>query len=322
MAIGLVLVTHGAKPEEWPGGYGVDVFFVLSGFLITNSLWRDWTTRGRIRLTRFYLRRSIRLYPPLLTMLAASMILGVALTGDLGRMTVETISAALYLTPLTDLIIGPSLFYGHLWTLAMEEYFYLVWPLLLILLIRLGARWQTIVGLLIAAAAGLYALRAAAAVALGSELHPPRVGGIAIGCALALIVVHTQRRGNGTVLAGVGVAGLVLAWFTSRSIFDTVTPLVAALATVALILSIIGPTRTVVQRILELKPMVWGGLISYDLYLWHVPVLIGVAMVTTLPRNQVWWWAYPIAILIAFASYRGWSPVQDALRGRVNRRFG
>jgi peptidoglycan/LPS O-acetylase OafA/YrhL len=314
----LVLVTHGAKPDIWPGGYGVDVFFVLSGFLITTLLWRDWKSLHRIRLARFYLRRGIRLFPALLTMLILSLVLGIALTGDVRRMIGETVSAALYLTPFTDALAGPPLFYGHLWTLAMEEYFYLLWPVVLVVLLKLGAKWQTIVTLLLVAAAGLYGLRAAAEFAVGSELHPPRVGGIAIGCALALIVLHTKTRGNGTLLAVLGVAGLVAAWITSSSIVDTFTPLIAALATVAIILSIIGPTRTVMQRVLELKPMVIGGRISYDLYLWHVPVLIGVAMLTDLPRNQVWWWAYPIAIAIAAASFYGWLPVQNRLRVLVD----
>jgi peptidoglycan/LPS O-acetylase OafA/YrhL len=318
VAIGLVLVTHAAKPAIWPGGYGVDVFFVLSGFLITTLLWRDQESLGRIRLGRFYLRRAIRLFPALITMLLASLVFGILLTGDVGRMVGETISAVLYLTPFTDALAGPPLFYGHLWTLAMEEYFYLIWPLVLIVLLKLGAKWQHLVTFLLAVAVALYGMRAAAEFIIGSELHPPRVGGIAIGCALALVVLHTKARGNGTLLALLGTAGLVLAWITSSSVVDTFTPLIAALATVAIILAIIGPTRTLLQRVLEVRALVIGGQISYDLYLWHVPVLIGVAMLTDLPRDQVWWWAYPIAIAISAASLYWWLPVQNRMRAAVD----
>lgn len=322
VAIALVLVTHGARPATWPGGFGVDVFFVLSGFLITTILWQEHRDQSRIQLVPFYLKRAIRLYPALLAMLLISLAIGVLLTGDVRRMLFETASAALYLTPVTDVLVGPSLLYGHLWTLAMEEYFYLIWPVLLILLLKAGMRWKkTLVTMLLIAATVLYAIRAAAWIAIDSEIHPPRVGGIAIGCALALIALHTRKRGSATLFAVAGVIGLVLAWVTTGTQLDTVTPILAALGTVSLILSILAPKRTFLQRLLELRPMRWGGWISYDLYLWHVPLLLAGAAIVDLDRNRVWWWTYAIAIAVAAASYYAFAPLQRRLRASVNRRF-
>lgn len=318
IGITLVLVAHGAKPREWPGGFGVDVFFVLSGFLITTLLWRDLEERGGIAFRTFYLRRAIRLFPALLTVLIVTLLVGGLLSGQFRRLVGETASAALYLTPLTDALVGPPLFYGHLWTLAMEEYFYLVWPVALVACVRVGLRWRAIVALLLTAAVLLYAVRGAATFALGNELHPPRVAGIAIGCALSLLLFHKKAQINASMVAAIGILALVAAWFLTRAV-DALTPIAAALGAVALIIAVMDEKRTLVKRALELSPVVYLGKISYEMYLWHVPFLLGAAMATGLERNEVWWWAYPCALLAAACTHQAFVPLQARWRSALSR---
>lgn len=317
IGIALVLITHGAKPAYLPGGFGVDIFFVLSGFLITTLLLVEWDTTGRIAFGAFYARRLIRLYPALLVAVAATVVLGVFLVPDLRKFFLESAAALLYLTPVTEYTIGPSTFYGHLWTLAYEEYFYLVWPVVLVFFFRLKLSWKTQASLMIGGGLALLLVRVATSFMIDFDAPMLRAGCLAIGCGVAIVVAHTAARGHARVLAGVGIVALVAAWLSSGNLAHSVNPIFAAVAAVALIYSILASGSSITQRILESKPFVYTGKISYELYLWHVPVLLGGALIVGLERNEIWWWAYPITYVIAAATHEAFKPLQKRLRARV-----
>ena len=317
------MLTHAAKPYFYPGGFGVDVFFVLSGFLITTLLWQEAEQTGRIRFSTFYLKRAIRLYPALLTTIIVTIIASQFLGVGMAAVLRDSVAAASYLTPFSVAVFGDAEFYGHLWTLAVEEYFYLVWPVALYVMRRIGLRWQTLAGLSIAGGSALYLLRIAGGVLLGADLPYLRVGGIAIGCGIALIIYYSGSHGGPSLLSAAAVAGLIAAALCSElpRMGSLAYPLAAASA-VAAVFVVMGPTRGWIQRVLELKPLVFFGKVSYEVYLIHVLCLLGLALVTGLQRYAIWPVAYPIAVLAASAMHYGYKPLQDRLRGVLKRGKG
>lgn len=246
------------------------------------------------------------------------MIFGLTLDPDRRGFLIHTIGAALYLTPVTDARYGSPTFYGHMWSLAAEEYFYIVWPVLLILLVKLRFSWRTIAIMLIAIGLGMYAVRVYAAFTTGAQLPLYRMGGIAIGCAVALIIAETRPRGNATLNAFIGVAGLGAAWLASGpKIPDSFAPLLTAIGTTAIIYAVSSARRTWLQRGLETRPMVFIGKISYELYLWHVPILIAATMYLGVHRVDIWWWVYPLVFAVSIATHFGFLPLQNKLRSAV-----
>ncbi|MFV0633125.1 acyltransferase family protein [Demequina sp.] len=315
----LVLVTHGARPYSWPGGFGVDIFFVLSGYLITSLLILEWEGSGRIAFGRFYVRRFIRLYPALLTYLAATIPLGLLLVDDIRAFLIATAASSVYLNPIAEIIQGPSVFYGHLWTLAFEEYFYLAWPVAFVMLLHLRLTWKTRGVLMLAGGVALYGAYIATYFVRDAPLELLRVGGIALGCGLAIVLRHTTRRGNARLLAGSALACLVLACVVAmHGVWGSLAPLFAALGSIAMILSILTGRATAASRVLGSGPLTFVGRISYELYLWHPTVLIGGALALGTTENAIWWWAYPVSFGLAVATHYGYAPLQRRWRRQVD----
>ncbi|MER7445849.1 acyltransferase [Microbacterium sp. NPDC097977] len=315
-----VMALHGAKPFFVPGAFGVDIFFVLSGFLITTILWYEHEKLGRLRLRRFYLRRFIRLYPALLATLAVTMIFGLTLDPDRRGFLIHTIGSALYLSPVTDARYGSPMFHGHMWSLAAEEYFYLVWPLLLILMMRLRLSWKTMAAFMIILGLGMNAVRVYAAFTTGAGLPLYRMGGIAIGCGVAIIIAETDWRGNPILNSLIGVAGIAAAWAMSGpKILESFAPVCIAVGTTGIIYAVCSGRRWWLQRMLELRPVVYIGKVSYELYLWHVPILIAAATYLHVNRVDVWWWVYPIVFVVAAATHHAFAPLQKRLRTLTDR---
>src|SRR6478735_9056626 len=131
----LAVVVYHADPRLAPNGYvGVDIFFVLSGFLITRILLSENDATGRIRLSSFYLRRFLRLYPALFTVCFVVAMLAVVTGRNTASVLGESAYALIYVSNIHyDLWGSSSTLLFHTWTLALEEQFYLVWPPLLLL---------------------------------------------------------------------------------------------------------------------------------------------------------------------------------------------
>ena len=232
-AVAAVVVFHLGATWLAGGFLGVDVFFVLSGFLITSILLTEFFDRRRIDVKNFYLRRARRLLPALFTMLAAVTLLTWLFARDeLHRLRGDVVAALTYCTNWTqifwdrsyfDQLSRPSLL-QHLWSLAVEEQFYLVWPLLLVVLLTARRRW-----LVLAVPSGLAVLSLVLMASLfhvgqdtsrvyyGTDTH---IAPMLIGATLAIVIALRRQAGavretrNGRVLAdGLAVAGfLVLAW--------------------------------------------------------------------------------------------------------------
>jgi peptidoglycan/LPS O-acetylase OafA/YrhL len=352
VAVGLVLAYHAGIPKFHGGYVGVDVFFVLSGFLITGLIVRELRATGRIDLPAFYARRARRLLPAAAVALAGTLVLSVVLLPPLRLPDVagDAAAASLYVSNLrfafqatdylaSDLAPSPLL---HFWSLGVEEQFYLFWPALLLVAATIGGglmrplarggdagltrRIGTVVVVVaIASFLGSLVLTTVAQPWAFFSL-PTRAWELALGAALALAATRLDRMPTrvGGVLIAAGL-GLVLA---AGLFLEQSTPFpgtAALLPTVGAALVIAGGSAgfsTIPARLLALAPMRFLGRISYSLYLWHWPILVlpAAAIDGTLPL-----WARlalaGLAIVIAAASQR-W--VEEPIRlGRfVGRRVG
>ena len=283
VAILPVLLFH-AGFRGFSGGYvGVDVFFVISGYLITGIIARE-IDENRFSIIAFYERRARRIMPALLVVILA--VLGAAawlyLPGDFESVPRSALAATLFLSNVS-FFLETGYFQGgaetkpllHTWSLAIEEQFYIGFPLLLVLLGRYASRWRT--AMVAGIALGSFGL----AVATQNNgdgftfyLLPPRAWELFTGALLALgALPRITSRPLCEAIAAAGLAAIGFAVFTydHDTTFPGMTALAPVLGAAALIHCAPG---TQVGRLLALKPIVAIGLISYSLYLWHWPLIV------------------------------------------------
>jgi peptidoglycan/LPS O-acetylase OafA/YrhL len=258
-----------------PGGaYGVDVFFVLSGFLITTLLLEEHAKTGTISLRGFYLRRARRLLPALGGVLVFVALLASS-AYEPGRLIEVLAAGGLYAANIVRAAF-PSVLSGtaldHTWSLAMEEQFYFVWPLVLIVLLRRRVAAKRMMTVLAASFVAVVVYRAGL-VAAGASYHrvyfapDTRADGLVAGCLLAFLRLRDVRLPMGASGAALSVLVAAFALTVSWQFSLAVGLPIVEIASAALILAVTTPCA--VARLLSTRPMVWLGKISYSLYLWH-----------------------------------------------------
>ena len=331
LAIVAVLVFH-LDPSWLPGGFlGVDVFFVVSGFLITVLLVRERTTTGSLDLPGFWSRRARRLLPALLVCVPASVLLARLSEGDLlvgiGR---QVVGAGTFTSNWLEIGAGSDYFAAtspqllmNLWSLAVEEQFYLLWPLAVLGLLALTRRPEARA----AVALGLAALSAAlmawhldpdspTRVYYGTDTH---VMGLMLGAALAFAWAAPHRawttsawwaahRRHVAVAALVTLLGLMALGGEDSALTFRGGILLASLATTALVLVVVErPGR--LRAVLELPAARWVGARSYGIYLWHWPVFLVIGQdLPVAPGGTTYLltraWCVVVTFVIADLSYR------------------
>lgn len=283
----LAVVLYHAFPSRMPGGFlGVDIFFVISGFLITNIL-LEGHDRSTFSLADFYARRAKRIFPALALVLAATLLGGwlVLLPSELERLGKHVVAGTTFVSNFTLLSEAGYFDTGaetkpllHLWSLAIEEQFYLAWPWLIAISRRRRlTALMTITTLLGSFAANLVLLHTSPAVAFFSPFC--RFWELLAGGALAMSTrAHRDWLGHRSSyerhlvgLLGAGIVGASFAFIDQTQPFPGWRALLPVLGTTLVIAA--GPTAFFNSRCLSLRPLVWVGLISFPLYLWHWPLL-------------------------------------------------
>jgi peptidoglycan/LPS O-acetylase OafA/YrhL len=274
------------------GGYlGVDLFFVLSGFLITTLLLEERTRYNAISFSRFYLRRALRLFPALWVFLAASLLVYAALGSGLRGQLKAVLLGFTYTTNLGVVTGHWDGRFGHLWSLAVEEQFYLVWPLVLVLVLRTRRVSLRSFGVATAATATVLMLARLAAMPAHVPLRidgasVTRFDSILLGCATALVLASSAGgvlRRAAWSLPVAAVALGICTWLVAtasgnRTVYHGLTyifSLAFAFVLVAVVRHDASPRWTEwLRRPLTVPPIVFLGRISYAVYLWHLEVMI------------------------------------------------
>lgn len=320
VAVLVVVAFHAGFPV--PGGFvGVDVFFVISGFVITLMLGREWATTGSIGFGRFYLRRFKRLTPALALMITVVLLVSVLLVSPLDPQQTTAKTAVGAMLIIANVVIARTTGgyfdasaegnpFLNTWTLSVEEQFYLVFPLILFIGWRLARskRFKVAPIVLVGAAAVVSFLLALAGQAgltfpgsgllLGFYSPVVRAWEFAVGALLALAVARIAISSRVALAAG-GVGAALLA--ASLWVISGTTPFPSAWTLLpvagALLLILAGTNQdNPVTRFLATRPMVKIGDWSYSVYLWHWPLIV---LATTIWADNVT--ATILAALISFA---------------------
>lgn len=296
IAVLAVLIYH-AQPAWLPGGFlGVEVFFVVSGYIITALLTAEWDSKGGIDLGGFWARRARRLLPAAFAVIFASLIVSLlALPAEVAELRSIALAAATYCTNWYLILDQQSYFESwgrpsllrHLWSLALEEQFYLIWPPLLALyVLKLRQRLGFCLLLLAAAASAAWMAYLYDSGADVSRLYygtDTRATGFLIGGALGLVwrptAIHgLSHRSRGRVEAAGGI-GLVLLLMSLMLLDEGKSTLyqggfaTVSLCGAAVVMAVTLPAGRL-SRLASTRPMVWVGVRSYGLYLWHWPVFM------------------------------------------------
>ncbi|MEX2359688.1 MAG: acyltransferase family protein [Gammaproteobacteria bacterium] len=282
----LLVVLYHAGVKSFPGGFiGVDVFFVISGYLIT-AIINNEIRAGTFTFSRFYERRARRLFPALFAMLGACLFIGyfAAIPSDyelIGEATIATLfflSNLFFLNETGYFNVGAEHSYLlHTWSLGVEEQFYLLFPVMLVVIHRFGRRYLVTI-LSISMSVSFVAC------VVGTELYPnatfflapTRAWELLLGSLLALGRHKAPPSLPVSMVGGVIGLGLIFAaalLLDAQSAFPGVAASLPSLGAASIIWSGANPGSPV-NRLLCVKPLVYIGLLSYSLYLWHLPIIL------------------------------------------------
>ena len=353
LSVGVVLLYHAGFSWMHGGFFGVEVFFVVSGFLITSLLLDERDRNGQVSFGQFWLRRARRLFPALYAVLLAVAVWA-ALAGSAEQQTQvrRDIPWSVFYVNNWGQILGDVPYFSgeppllrHLWSLAVEEQWYLLWPLVFVALLRIRVPRHVIGGAIVAAAFVVFAymfwMHSRTPTPLGG---PPaafegvdrtnflylstgtRAGGLLLGAGAAFVWrpwrwAHAPDAPVGRVLDPVGAAAVAMlgcaasvAVLTEGYVYQWLLPLVSILSLVAVMVAV-HPAALGFRRIMSWTPLVEMGKRSYGLYLWSWPIFVIVGATTGSVSKFLW--AMVLTVVVAEASYRYLeTPVRKGAFGR------
>lgn len=335
IAVVLVVLYHAGVPVVSGGYVGVSVFFVISGFLITSHLMQQVTRTGQIRLGRFYARRARRLLPAATVVLVATVLVSWFLvSGLLGAETgIDALWAALFGINILLAVEGvdyqanqePSAL-QHYWSLSVEEQFYLIWPVTILLVVVIAARLFPRVRARVAVGIAIVLLCAASFVysqelmsqssTIAYFLMPSRAWELGLGAFIAvagpLLARWRVLQNSAVVVIGLGMllaAGVV---FTSETPYPGTASLLPTVGTALVIAGGLTAATAPERAVLSAAPFQFIGKLSYSFYLWHWPVLILAPLV--LSRTFTVWENLLLCVLSLVLSIFTYISVEEPFR--------
>ncbi len=318
LAVAGVLAYHTGASWAVGGFLGVDLFFVLSGFLITGLLVTEWQRRGGIDLPRFYARRALRLLPAVLAMCLILLIIGPVASGAEARNALwKGVAGTMFYFANWQQAFGMLPLYqltDHTWSLAIEEQFYLFWPPILLGVIWWAKRrgvdpMRSALIFAIALAAGSALLRLALWSGTASEARlyygtDTRADSLLIGCAVGIAYSTGRLEWGRKLLPALAPFALlgILALFAFVN-HDSKTLYLGGLTGVALLVAVLIAglvlhPKSAVGRLLALTPLVAIGRISYGIYLWHWPIY---RYLHPAELGLGWWQTQVVRVLVTLA---------------------
>ncbi len=320
IAILSVMLFHADAPFLKGGFLGVDLFFVLSGFLITSLLVAEFDAHGTITLKDFYIRRILRLIPALMLLLLVFCLLSfLLLTSEkANRNYVDALISLAYVSNWARAFsMHPPDYLGHTWSLSIEEQFYILWPIVLLFLLRVSTRRFYIVLIAIATASISWLLRVSL-LESGATLErlynglDTRADALMAGCAVGTALMSgllTRKKNrknlllNLTALVSFGVlcVFLILGDWQAPFLYQFGF-IIIELLTVILIVDVLTNPESIMRKFLEIKGLVWVGSISYGLYLWHYPIF-RLLFDFNYSWSTVFIIGFPMTFAVAAASY-------------------
>lgn len=274
VAVGLVVAFHFLE-RYFPGGaVGVDVFFVISGFVITRSLLADKHSLGHISLSRFYRKRVFRIMPALWLTVAVTLLAGFLLGQPQEPQALATLLSAMNWARAFDWVpmVGGAL--AHAWSLSIEEQFYLLWPVALVVLLKRSR--GTALAILAAVVLAIIAWRGMLMLS-GSDFMRVYNGldthadGLMIGCLIAFWARQPPRWLSAAWIVPVAALGVLTLFFGTAEPGDLGTSLTLRTVICGWLVWIAAGPRTALHPLLASPLFQWGGSRSYSLYLWHYP---------------------------------------------------
>jgi peptidoglycan/LPS O-acetylase OafA/YrhL len=345
LAVMAVVLYHG-EVSGLPGGFlGVEVFFVISGYLITALLISERQRTGGTAYLAFWARRARRLLPALFALAAVVGLVWVLFVpGELASIRGDFVAALTYVTNWYQILVHQSYFEAigrpsplrHMWSLAVEEQFYIVWPLALAGIYRITRGRQ---GRMVLVTLGLALLSAVWGVLLFTPgVDPSRVyygtdtraSGVLLGAVLAIAIppwrmrapLQAAARGIITAIGVIGLVGITYMTITVNEFDPFIYQggfVVIDLLTVAMILALVHPAGTVLTKAFSVSPLLWIGRRSYGIYLWHWPIFVLTRPGVDVDVNG--WLLLALRLILTFAvaevSYRFVEmPVRNGALGR------
>ncbi|MEP6648662.1 MAG: acyltransferase family protein [Lapillicoccus sp.] len=338
IAVGAVVAYH-LGSDQVPGGLlGVGIFFTLSGFLITGILRSTLDRTGGFDLRHFWLRRARRLLPAVVLLLVVVMaVTALSNPAEIGVRAAETVAALFYVSNWTTISLGVSYFarfngpgpLDHLWSLAVEEQFYVFWPLIVWgLVTMLRKRWDRVAVATLGLALVSFVLMWVIATpgfdnTRAYEGTDTRAGGLLAGAALGMmwrpgkLSERLPVRGR-VVLDSAGVLalvaiGLLLTQTDEYSMFLYRGGILVLSVATALLIAVTTHPASLVGKAVGVLPLRWIGERSYGIYLWHLPVI--VFMPEDVLKDSPWRPVLLCTIIVALAAL-SWSLVEDPIRRR------
>ena len=349
-AVLAVILYHLNVPFAQGGLLGVTVFFVISGYLITGLLTAEWESTGTINLPQFWLRRIRRLFPAIVTVIVVMAALFSLLSPILlTKMRPDIIPGLFWFENWWYILRGVSYFDAigspspltHFWSLAIEEQFYLIWPILLLGMFKAGAKNKLVrrICLVLAAISAL-----AMAMLYDPAGDPSRVYygtdtrafSLLIGAWLSFVWPGTQltdespRCASKKTVIVLDVAGAVsfaaivgmCVFVSGFSDFMYYGGLLLCSVLTAVVIAALAHPRSRLAKVAGFKPFVWIGLRSYGMYLWHFPVILLLAELLDVKGVYPWWFDLLVIAVVFAVSAASYTFIEDPIRrGGLGRWF-